>query len=113
MSRVPHLSRRLTLEGRTSVPDGAGGFEQSWSSLGVLWAQVVTRSGREARGNNGPVATVGYKITVRAAPVGSPARPRPEQRFRDGNRIFAIHAVTEDDAAGLYLLCYAVEEVQA
>jgi head-tail adaptor len=50
------------------------------------------------------------RITVRGAPVGAEQRPRPDQRFRDGSRLFRILAVTERDAAGRYLLCFAREE---
>ena len=52
-----------------------------------------------------------YRIVVRAAPMGSDARPRPDQRFREGARVFAIRAVAEEDAAGRYLVCFADEEV--
>jgi len=54
-----------------------------------------------------------YRITVRAAPLNSPRRPRPEQRFRDGARLFRILAVGELDARGQYLVCFAQEEVVA
>ncbi len=52
-------------------------------------------------------------ITLRAAPVGSTARPRPEQRLRLGARIFTILAVAERDATGRYLVCFSREEVPA
>ncbi len=112
MSR-PHLSRRLVLESPETVPDGAGGISKSWVELGMLWAQVTSRSGRE-RGQAGlPVSQVSYKIVVRGAPHGSEARPRPDQRFREGARVFAIRAVAEYDGAGRYLVCFADEEMAA
>lgn len=113
MSKVPHLNRRLTLEMRGLLEDGAGGFEPVWAPLGVHWAQVTPRSGREKGGHNAPLSSVGYKITVRSAPIGSPARPRPEQRFVDGSRIYNIRAVIEADMQGLYLTCYVDEETVA
>ena len=57
--------------------------------------------------------TVTYRITVRAAPFGAPRRPKPEQRLREGARVFRIAAVAEDDADGRYLTCFAQEEVPA
>jgi head-tail adaptor len=45
--------------------------------------------------------------------VGSDRRPRPDQRFREGARLFRILAVAEADAQGLYLTCFAREEVVA
>ncbi len=113
MSGVPQLNRRLTLEAPAAIDDGAGGYEPVWTVLGVLWAQVAPRGGAERRGHNRPGSRTRYKITVRAAPVGALDRPRPEQRFRDGQRVFEITAVTEMDAQGLYLTCHAEEEVMA
>jgi len=106
------LNRALMLEAPVTVADGAGGFAQSWAGLGRLWAEVLPGTGREA-GGDVAVAQVPYRITVRAAPVGSDARPKPEQRFRDGTRLFTILAVAERDAAGRYLTCFAREEVSA
>ncbi|MEP4195382.1 MAG: head-tail adaptor protein [Aliishimia sp.] len=113
MSKIPHLNRRLSLDARGHLFDGAGGYEPLWSELGVHWAEVTPRSGRERQGKNAPLSNVGYKITVRSAPVGNPARPLPEQRFRDGNRIFHIKGVAESDQQGLYLTCFVEEEVVA
>ena len=46
---MPRLNRRLTLESPGRVPDGAGGYEQTWTALGVVWAQLKARSGRETQ----------------------------------------------------------------
>ena len=107
------LNRQLVLEMPARVPDGAGGFTQSWMPLGKLWAQVIARTGRESAGVAAPVSRIVYKIIVRAAPVGSEARPQADQRFREGDRVFRISSVTEDDADGHYLICSAQEETVA
>jgi len=107
------LNRRLVLEDAQTVPDGAGGFEETWIPLGALWAHVKAGTGREKAAEFVTLSTVPYRITVRAAPVGAPSRPKPEQRFRDGERVFRIQAVTEDEEAGTYLVCFAREEVAA
>ncbi len=112
MSAV-HLTRALTLEMPVRVADGAGGFALSWAALGTLWAEVLPGSGRETAGTEVLVAAVPYRITVRGAPVGSPARPKPEQRLRDGTRVFTILAVSERDPQGRHLMCFAREEVPA
>jgi head-tail adaptor len=106
-----NLTRPLVLEAVTRVPDGAGGFAEAWAPLGTLWADLRARTGREARGETGPLSTVPYKITVRAMPQGAPSRPVAGQRFRDGARIFAILAVAESDPVGRYLTCFAEEEL--
>lgn len=110
MSR-PRLTRQLVLEEAQRVPDGAGGYAHSWVALGILWADVKPGNGRERAGEFITLATVPYRIIVRAAPQGAASRPRPEQRLRDGARIFQILAVTEADTSGHYLTCFAHEEV--
>ena len=108
-----HLNRRLVLEAPERVPDGAGGYVDGWITLGTLWAEVVARTGREKQGEAVPVSNVGYRITVRGAPVGATNRPLPDQRFREGTRVFRILAVAEHDHDGRFLTCFAEEEVAA
>lgn len=103
------LSRRLTLETRESVADGSGGWTVAWRPLGALWADVRARSGREDFVGERPLARVGYRILVRAAPMGAPSRPRADQRLREGARVFDILAVAEADAGGRYLEILAEE----
>ncbi len=105
------MSRRLVLETRESLADGAGGFAVSWRALGTLWADVRARSGREELLAAQPTSRVKSRILVRAAPVGAPSRPRPEQRFREGERVFNILAVAEYDPHGRYLAIDAEEGV--
>ena len=111
--RAPHLNRKLVLEEAQRVADGAGGFALTWVAMGALWAAVDAGTGRERAGEFATLSQVTYHITVRGAPQGAPSRPKPEQRFRDGARIFRITAVTEADEDGRYLVCYAQEEVLA
>jgi head-tail adaptor len=108
------LTRKLVLEEPQKVSDGAGGFTEVWIALGVLWADVRAGTGREREAAGlFTVSTVPYRITVRAAAHGAPSRPKPDQRFRDGERLFRIMAVTERDPRGMFLECYAREEVSA
>lgn len=108
--KPPRLSRRLTLEAPQYAPDGAGGFVTVWNPLGTVWAELRPRAGRELEQGGASVSRVSYRITVRATPPGSPQRPEPKARYRDGARVFVIRAVTESDAQGLYLTCFADEE---
>jgi head-tail adaptor len=110
---APVLNRRLALEAAVRVPDGAGGHTLQWQVLGHLWAALKPGSGRERAGEFVTLATVPYRITVRAAPPGATSRPRADQRFRDGTRVFRILAVSEADPQGHYLTCFAHEEVVA
>lgn len=111
MSGAVTLSRRLLLERPLAAPDGAGGFAQTWETLGAVWAEMVARGGRETDGGVISLAAAKYRITLRGAPVGAEQRPTPECRFREGDRVFAIDAVTEKDGHGRYLVCHATEEV--
>jgi head-tail adaptor len=105
------LNRRLELEAPVPSPDGAGGRRETWVTLGVVWGRVAPRSGRMAEGAAGAVSRRRFRITLRAAPEGHGARPRPGQRLRMGARLFRIEAVTEQEPEALYLLCDCEEEV--
>ncbi len=108
--RRPQLNRQLVLEAPDVLSDGAGGYVQGWVPVGIVWAEVTARSGRETAHNGAPVSRMTYRITVRGAVIGSDQRPAAEQRFREGARIFTIQAVTEADPEGRYLTCFAQEE---
>ncbi len=103
--RAPVLSRKLVLEGRTDLPDGAGGFETTWTALGTIWAEVTPRTGSEVVRAGRDTSRQRFRIVVRGAPFGAPSRPRPDQRFREGDRIYPIYAVTELDRPGHFLIC--------
>ena len=107
----PRLTSKLVLERLDAVPDGAGGMHENWVALGTLWGEVKPRSGREGVGDAGQVSVTGFRITVRAAPVGSTVRPVPEQRFRAGARVFRINSVTERGPEARFLMCICDEEL--
>lgn len=106
-----HLSRRLVLEAPVRTDDGAGGFSEEWVALGIIWANVKLRTGRETAVRVGRESETDYRIMVRSTPQGSPSRPVPGQRFVEGVRRFVIEAVGDSDARGRYLTCYAREEL--
>lgn len=106
----PNLTRQLTLEAPQQAADGAGGFSTNWAALGTLWADVRPGSGRERAGRAGAVSRVPMKIIVRGAPDGASNRPKPDQRFREGSRVYAILAVSDYGGAGQYLVCHTEEE---
>ena len=111
MTRPLKLNRKLVLEAPDRVLDGAGGHVETWQVLGTLWASVKAGTGREAAAEFVTLSTVPYRIVVRAAPEGAASRPKPDQRFRDGGRLFRILAVSEYDERAHYLTCHAREEV--
>ena len=107
------LTRPLVLEKAARTPDGAGGYFETWEALGVIWADVAPRAGREMAGADITISRMSYRITVRGAPQGAPSRPEPGQRFRDGARVFHIRAVSEASPSARFLICFADEEVSA
>lgn len=113
MSGRVRLNRLLTLEERVAEPDGSGGHALAWRAIGALWAEMTARAAREDFVAGRPLPRVGYRIVVRAAPVGAPSRPLAEQRLREGGRVFDILAVAEADPTGRYLEILAEEGVAA
>lgn len=111
MRRAVDLKRRLVLERPTATPDGAGGLQPGWEEVGALWADVRAGYGRQVEVGEVALSLNRYRIIVRSAMRGSPQRPLPEQRFRDGGRIFHILAVSDFDAGQRFLVCHAREEV--
>ena len=109
--KPPVLNRKLLLETPDRVPDGAGGYTITWVPLGEHWTEIRPGTGRERALEALTISSLPLRITLRAAPEGAPSRPRPEQRFREGARLFRILAVTEADAGARYLTCFAQEEV--
>ena len=108
---LPHLNRKLVLEHAERTPDRSGGFASRWTARGTLWAEITAGAGAERGANALALSRVPLKITVRAAPPGSDARPVAGQRFREGSRVYAILAVTERDTQARFLVCHAEEEV--
>jgi len=110
---TPVLSRRLTLEDPQRASDGSGGHVEVWQALGEIWAEIQPLTGRSKMQGGADLSLQRYRVTLRSSPIGSASRPRPDQRFRDGTRLFVIHAVAEADALGRYLTCFVQEEVSA
>jgi len=108
---APRLTRRVVLERPARTPDGAGGFAAGWVPLGTHWAEVVPVASGGAADEGMAPRRQRHRITLRAAPPGSPARPVAGQRLREGARIFEIMGVTERDAGARFLVCYTEEAV--
>lgn len=106
---MKRLSRKLVLEHRVRSDDGAGGFSGIWADLGTHWGAVEPLTGRLERGEEHARSRTRYRVTVRAVPPSSTARPKAGQRFRDGARVFDIRAVT-DSSDVRFLTCVVDEE---
>lgn len=111
MARPVLLNWRLFLEERQRVSDGAGGFSETWVQLGQLWGEIQTRSVQATEVSAGGTSLERHRILVRGAAEGDPRRPLTGQRFRNGSKAYTIDSVSENDASGMYLLCWTREEV--
>jgi head-tail adaptor len=107
--KAPQLARRLTLEARTLSPDGGGGAAESWTALGIHWAEVLPRAASERVYDGVEASAVTHRIVLRGLPFGHAGRPLASQRLRDGARAYDILGVTEADARGDWLLVWARE----
>lgn len=110
MTGAPELARRLVLEAAARTPDGAGGAALAWTALGTLWGAVAPLPpvGAGAEGTRDRRV----RVTLRGAPEGSPRRPAPGQRLREGARAWIIEAVEEADPLGRHLVALAREEAR-
>lgn len=106
----PLLNRRLVLEAADGQPDGHGGFDRAWVSVGTLWGELRGTTGQDRERGEAALALASVRITLRASPPGSLARPVPGQRLREGARVFPVLAVVDADAAGRFLTCFCREE---
>lgn len=109
---MKRLGRKLELEGRVRSADGSGGFTGGWALLGTHWGAVEPSAGRLERGEDAARSRASYRVTIRAVPEGSTARPMAGQRFRQGARVFAIRAVL-DSRDARFLTCYVDEEAMS
>ncbi len=113
MKNVIHLNRKLVLEEAQRTADGAGGYQEEWVQIGTMWASIEATSGSEIGEDFLTISRAPAKIIVRSAPHASDRRPKPDQRFLEGGRIFKILSVNEADHHGHYLLCQTREEISA
>ena len=109
MKGLPKLNRRLSLEVRDDVADGAGGYAEAWVLRGTHWAEVTGRSGTGRDGEFGAEGRLRLKVTLRDLGQGHEGRPKAGDRLMDGFRRYMVDAVHEAPVAG-FLVCYCREE---
>ncbi|MEO1330338.1 MAG: phage head closure protein [Pseudomonadota bacterium] len=103
------LRHRLTLEARSAGPDAAGGWIETWTPIAVHFAAIRPASGAEVRAGSAQAQRVTHRLILRASPEAGGVRPRADQRFRGGDRLFDIKAVFERDGRGRLLTCLCEE----
>lgn len=103
------LVRKLTLEARAATPDGAGGTMIDWAPVCDVWAAIRPTGAREGFGAGREESRVSYRAEIRWMAPDDPKRPFPDQRFREGARVFEIIGVGEADDRRERLICWLSE----
>lgn len=103
------LRNKFSLEQKASLPDGAGGWDETWELLCNHWCAIYPSSGKEVYSGSRQAQKITHRLVVRCSPFNSLIRPRANQRFRTNNRLFSILAVFERDNYGRYLTCLCEE----
>lgn len=107
----PQLNFKMVLEEPLRVPDGAGGYTQTWNTVGTLWGAVVARGAADGDVAAGPISRLRYRVTLRGAAADDPARPRVGQRLRLGGRVLTVDGVVDAAPDARFLTVWASEEV--
>ena len=95
----------LTLEAMTAVPDGAGGFSESWTALATLSAALEPVAAARRLGADQALPIVTHVVTLRARPDLASG-----MRFVADGRVFSIETVYDPDETGRFLVCRVREE---
>lgn len=95
----------LALEAATRLPDGAGGYTQSWSEVATLFARIEPVSAANRFGADKQTATVTHRVTLRRRD-----NVRHGMRLSRRDRVFEIVTVHDPDETGRYLVCQVREE---
>lgn len=76
------LSESVSVERKTQVSDGGGGFVETWLSVGTLWARVEEYGGQEAVIADRERGVVSYMVTVPADGLGGSLSTSDRLRWR-------------------------------
>lgn len=101
----PALGHRLTLEAFDPEPDGGGGVEGEWRTVGWHWVELTGVAGGASSGGG----RVTHRATLRWLDWSDPLRPDASMRMREGKRVFQVRGVAEADPHRRYLTCWLEE----
>ena len=101
-----NMRHRISIEGRETTTDGAGGFSSEWVNVVELWAEVTPKNGSERfRGMKIEDTTTHIIKTRYKSGINS------SQRINFNGRLFNINSVINIDEKDRYMLIQAVEGV--
>ncbi|MEL6678276.1 MAG: head-tail adaptor protein [Pseudomonadota bacterium] len=107
--RTPNLNRRMVLETRRTRLDASGETHTVWEPLGTVYVALMRGSGRMTEAGGREVPLNRQRILQRAVAETALSRPRPGDRYRAGDSVFAILAVSDWDPVGRYLQVHVEE----
>lgn len=86
------LSKRITVEVRSSTKDSFGGLSPTWTTLGVYWCEIRTMTGRALEAAQALHSEVTHEIRLRYTPAIS-----AKHRGKYAGRVFEFKAVFDVD----------------
>lgn len=99
------LRTELALEQMSPVPDGAGGFVESWTDIATLFARLEPVAARDRFGADQTLEEVTHRVTMRhRTDVVS------GMRLTWGTRRFLVLTVHDPDETGRYLVLRTRED---
>ena len=96
---IGDLRTELALEQMTPVPDGAGGFGESWTEIATLFARLEPVAARDKFGADQTLEELTHHMTMRFRPDVASG-----MRLTQGARTFLILTVHDPDETGRYLV---------
>lgn len=94
----------LVLEAVSTSPDGAGGYTESWTEVGAVFARIEPLAASSRYGADQTLETVTHRVTLRHR-----ADLRSGMRLRRLERLFLVATVHDPDETGRYLVCTVTE----
>ena len=88
MMRIGELNKRITLMYQTKVPDGMGGFTNSWVTAAEIFGAIWPISAKETITAAQPTMTVTHRIRIRYR-----ANIRSSWRIKHGSRYYNIVSI--------------------
>lgn len=104
---IGDLDKLVTLQYKTKVPDGLGGFTSTWVNSDSIWAAIWPVSASETVKAMQTTMTITHRIRIRWR-----AKVKPQWRLKFGERIFNIVSIINPNEDNRWLDIMA-KEVQA
>lgn len=103
MLRAGDLRHRITIQARTNVSDGMGGYSMTWTDFATVYAAIWPMKGKEAVENMREGATVTHRVRIRYI-----SGVKANMQILFGSRVFKLVAppINRDELSiELELIC--------